>query len=79
MEIQLTLHVMWDGLRGAARDAADQIDRLNAWLTKCAGPAAQRFSEQMVALAKGLRPPGTPPASMHPAELTWQAPSSMSP
>lgn len=73
-EVAMTLHVMHDGLRRAARDASDELGRLVAWLGVCADPAAQDFAEQMKQLASQLRPTGVPAGPYAPSDVEVQGP-----
>jgi hypothetical protein len=73
-EVAATLYVMWDGLRGAARDAADELDRLIAWLSRCADPVAAQFVVQLSALAGQLRPPNVPPGPYAPGPVEIDGP-----
>ena len=75
LEIMATLYVMWEGLRGVARDAGDQIGRLNAWLSECADPVARAFVEQLAALATQIRPQDAPPGSYAPGPVEATGPS----
>lgn len=65
-EVAATVYVMWDGLKHAARDAADQIDRLVGWLSRVNDPEAATFTEQLRRMAGQLRPPGMPPGPYAP-------------
>lgn len=75
VEIKATLYVMWDGLRGAARDAGDQLNRLNAWLSQCADPVARAFVEQLSALAIEVRPQDAPPGPYAPGPVETGGPT----
>jgi hypothetical protein len=59
---------MWDGMRGSARDAADEIGRLTPWLSRCADPVAGAFAIQLEGLADKLRPPNISPGPYAPGD-----------
>lgn len=73
-EVALTLHVMQDGLRRAARDVSDEIGRLNAWLGVCADPAAREFVEQLAKLAAEIRPAEAPAGPYAPSQVEAAGP-----
>ena len=74
-EIAATLYVMWDGLRRAATDAGDQINRLNAWLSECADPVSQEFVHQLSALVTQIRPQDAPPGPYAPGPVEAAGPA----
>lgn len=74
-EIALTLRVMHDGLRRAARDVSDEIGRLTAWLGVCADPAAQDFVGQLAKLAAEIRPGEAPAGPYAPGQVEATGPS----
>ena len=74
-EITATVYVMWDGLRRAAGDAGDQINRLKAWLSECADPVAQEFVHQLSALVNQIRPQDAPPGPYAPGPVEAAGPS----
>jgi hypothetical protein len=74
-EVAATVYVMFDGIRGAARDAADEIGRLTPWLSRCADPVAAEFVDQLEELAGQLRPPNVPPGPYAPGEVEANGPA----
>jgi hypothetical protein len=73
-QVAATAYVMLDGMRGAARDATDEIGRLTPWLSECADPAVGEFVDQLEGLAAQLRPQNIAPGPYAPGDVEANGP-----